>query len=54
MIAVLEDLPEHVYNLTVEGVPEYFANGVLVHNCGDAVALACWERPEFRFDIIGG
>ncbi len=23
-----------VYNLTVEGQPEYFANGVLVHNCG--------------------
>ena len=22
-----------VYNLTVEGEPEYFANGVLVHNC---------------------
>jgi len=22
-----------VYNLTVEGCPEYFANGVLVHNC---------------------
>ena len=54
VIAVLEDLPEHVYNLTVEGVPEYFANGVLVHNCGDAVALACWERPAFRFDIISG
>jgi hypothetical protein len=25
-----------VYNLTVEGQPEYFANGILVHNC-DAV-----------------
>jgi len=22
-----------VYNLSVEGQPEYFANGVLVHNC---------------------
>jgi hypothetical protein len=22
-----------VYNLTVSGVPEYFANGILVHNC---------------------
>jgi hypothetical protein len=21
------------YNLTVEGVPEFFANGMLVHNC---------------------
>jgi hypothetical protein len=25
--------PEKVYNLTVEGCPEYFANGILVHNC---------------------
>jgi hypothetical protein len=24
---------EDVFNLTVEGVPEYFANGILVHNC---------------------
>lgn len=22
-----------VYNLSVEGHPEYFANGILVHNC---------------------
>lgn len=22
-----------VFNLSVEGVPEFFANGVLVHNC---------------------
>lgn len=29
-----------VYNLTVEGEPEYFANGILVHNC-DAMAMAC-------------
>ena len=23
----------NVYNLTVEGQPEYYANGLLVHNC---------------------
>lgn len=28
-----------VYNLTVAGTPEYFANGVLVHNC-DALRYA--------------
>ncbi|MFD6677506.1 hypothetical protein ACFWDA_24490 [Rhodococcus zopfii] len=28
-----------VYNLTVEDVPEYFAGGVLVHNC-DALRYA--------------
>ena len=26
-----------VYNLTVEQVPEYIANGVVVHNCYDAL-----------------
>jgi predicted phage terminase large subunit-like protein len=31
--------PEPVYNLTVEGNPVFFANGVLVHNC-DALTLA--------------
>ncbi len=25
---------ENVYNLAVDGLPEYYANGVLVHNCG--------------------
>ena len=24
---------QSVYNLEVEGKPEYFANGILVHNC---------------------
>ena len=28
-----------VYNLAVEGAPEYFANGVLTHNC-DALRYA--------------
>ena len=32
--AVIENLPpEKVYNLTVAETPEYFANGILVHNC---------------------
>lgn len=26
--------PQHVYDLTVEGAHQYFANGHLVHNCG--------------------
>lgn len=29
----VEELPEPVYNLSVAGAEEYFANGVLVHNC---------------------
>ena len=34
-----------VYNLTVDEIHEYFANGILVHNCYDAVAYACLSRP---------
>ncbi|AFH21535.1 terminase large subunit [environmental Halophage eHP-3] len=34
-----------VYNLKVAGTPEYFANGILVHNC-DALALAVDARAD--------
>lgn len=34
-----------VYNLTVGGEHEYFANGFLVHNCADAAVYACLSRP---------
>jgi intein/homing endonuclease len=30
-----------VYDLTVEGAHEFFANGVLVHNCADALRYGC-------------
>lgn len=30
-----------VYDLQVEGEPEFFANGILVHNCDE---LAAWQR----------
>lgn len=47
------DTPRPVYNLTVPGKPEYFANGVLVHNC-DAARYAVAEldfapRPRVRW-----
>lgn len=32
---------EPVYNLTVEGEHEYFANGILVANCADAFLYLC-------------
>lgn len=32
-----EPLLAPVFNLTVQGPPEYYANGVLVHNCDAAV-----------------
>jgi hypothetical protein len=35
-----------VYNLTVDGTPEYFANGVLVHNCLDSTRYAIFTFPR--------
>ena len=29
---------EQVYDLQVEGMHEYFANGILVHNCMDSIS----------------
>jgi hypothetical protein len=36
-----------VYNLKVEGEPEFYANGVLVHNC-DVLSYACDLLPFVR------
>lgn len=41
-----------VYNLTVAGTPEYFAGGVLVHNCADALRYPV-NRIFRRSDLIG-
>lgn len=35
-----------VYNLSVAGQPEYFANGILVHNCLDALRYAVCGLPK--------
>ena len=34
---------ERVYDLQVEGVHEYYANGILVHNCDPSVLTRCAE-----------
>jgi hypothetical protein len=34
---VVRESIEPVYDLTIEGVSEYYANGILVHNCLDAL-----------------
>lgn len=36
-----------VYNLTVSGVPEYYASGVLVHNC-DATRYLVVDRDPIK------
>jgi len=39
-----------VYNLSVEGQPEFFANGILVHNCFQGVTGLLSVIPEFLID----
>jgi hypothetical protein len=41
-----------VYNLSVEGEPEFFANGVLVHNCPDAFRYLCGAVGTYAAPII--
>ena len=43
----LEDRRD-VYDIAVEGEREFFANGILVHNCDE---LAAWRYPE-AFDML--
>jgi len=58
-VAPTETGRETVYNLSVGGCPEYFANGILVHNC-DALAMAYdlpgtgGGVPTARADFSGG
>jgi hypothetical protein len=33
-----------VYDLSVDGKPEFFAGGTLVHNCVDAIRYGLWTR----------
>ena len=43
-----------VYNIKIEGFPEYFANNVLVHNC-DALALLAFgflQTRRVRFSVV--
>jgi hypothetical protein len=42
IVAVLESEAriERVYDICVEDMHEYFANGVLMHNCMDAISYA--------------
>ncbi len=40
-----------VYNLEVEGEPEYFANGILVHNCKFKYPQDTWDNLEMGLRI---
>jgi hypothetical protein len=37
-----------VFNLTVDGAPEFYANGVLVHNCDALRYGITGTRPWWR------
>ena len=43
-IVINEERNEDVYDLLVDGQHEYFANGILVHNCLDALRYATWTK----------
>ena len=43
-IEILNESIERVYDIEVEQDHEYFANGVLVHNCLDAARYALWTK----------
>ena len=45
---------EAVYNLEVEEPHEFFANGILVHNCLDALryAVAWLTEPGERTEVV--
>lgn len=35
-----------VYNLRIDGIPEYYANDILVHNCGWVPGMASPNRMD--------
>jgi phage terminase large subunit-like protein len=55
----LASLPEHddVYDLTIEDVPEFFANGILVHNCDEPAKWrylsTIWSNIELATRLRG-
>lgn len=47
--SVTPSAPEYVYSLTIDGVGEYYAGGVLTHNCAMrlGVGLHLWSQDDF-------
>ena len=43
-IVINEEKTEEVFDLLVDGQHEYFANGMLVHNCLDALRYCVWTK----------
>lgn len=53
-IDVIENYEQQVYDLSIDECHEYFANGVLVHNCIDAkrYSMSDKQRPSLRNDLV--
>lgn len=47
-----ESWKENVYDLEIEDCPEYFANGILVHNCLDALRYGISMKVKNRNKIL--
>lgn len=45
---------KYVYDLTIEGEHEFFANGILVHNCGDGMDYMICEAFKNSFKKYSG
>lgn len=43
-IEIRSEVKREVFDLQVNDIHEYFANGILVHNCLDALRYAVWTR----------
>ena len=43
-IEIRSEEKREVFDLQVNDIHEYFANGILVHNCLDALRYAVWTR----------
>lgn len=46
-VDIVKIYSSNVYDLTVEDEHEYFANGLLVHNCMNAFEYACWGIKQY-------
>lgn len=44
-----EETEQVVYNIQVEDCPEYFANGILTHNCDE---ICAWTRMQETWDML--
>lgn len=54
-ICAIESAPRQpVYDLTIEGQPEFFAELILVHNCIDAAGYLVWGIPTWRASLPQG